>query len=102
MTCEIFDGGIVCGLPERDEFPRDGIVAVGFGHAGLYRDGVLLIDGEDRDEFLTGAECERIAAADPNHKWEIVKAGPLSGATWEREGREVGRWFATRKDGGFA
>ncbi len=109
MTCIISEGAIVCGTPERDEFPRDGVVCVGFGSSGLYRDGECVVDGEARasDEGddrgpLTGEECERIAAADPGHKWEIVKHGPLSGATWQREGVEVGRWFATEKNGGFA
>ena len=91
---------------EIDEFPRDGVVCVGFGASGLYRDGECIIDGEERglddDNYLTGEECERIAAADPSHKWEIVKHGPLKGATWTREGGDIGRWIKTEETGGFA
>lgn len=86
-----------------DEFPCDGIVAVGFGTAGLFCDGELVIDGEARamdDNFLTGAECERIAAADPDRKWEIELFGPLSGATYARQ--RDGRWIVTERNEGFA
>jgi len=100
VTCIVGDGVIVCGAFEPSEFPRDGVVAVGFGYASLCRDGVEFINGEDRDDYLTGEECERIAAADPGHKWEIIKAGPLSGATWERDAS--GRWLQTASDEGFA
>ena len=105
MPCEITDGAIVCTTKERDEFPRDGYVCVGFGMAALLRDGEVFIDGEERMDDgrpLTGAECERIAAADPDHVWTIEKRGPMSGAIWTREGREIGRWMQTTDLGGFA
>lgn len=89
--------------PKPEEFPRDGFVSVGFGLAGLYRDGVMVIDGEDHEyeeDMLTGEKCEEIAAADPNHKWEIVLNGPLSGATYERNAE--GRWLCTSRNEGFA
>lgn len=111
MTCEHItdDEGrlvaIVTTNKERHEFMRDDYVCVGFGSSGLFRDGECVVDGEHRamnDDPLTGEECERIAAADPDHVWTIEKNGPLSGAIWTREGREVGRWFQTEDLGGFA
>ena len=83
-------------------FRPDDVVAVGFGSAGLYRDGVMVADGEaliDTDNPLTGAVCEQIAAADPDHKWEIVLNGPLSGATYERT--TIG-WVLVASNAGFA
>lgn len=88
------------------EFPRDGVVAVGFGVSGLYRDGECIVDGEVRAlgeesmECLTGEECESIASSDPCHKWEIIMYGPLSSATYERS--TDGRWIQTSKGEGFA
>lgn len=49
---------------------------------------------------LTGEECERIASADPDAKWEIVLWGPLSGSTFERQ--LDGRWIKTEENEGFA
>lgn len=76
MACEhIRDeaGNVVAILTtnkEPEEFSRDRVVAVGFGSSGLFRDGECVIDGEERLESdlgeLTGEECERIAAADPD------------------------------------
>ena len=54
----------------------------------------------DDNEELTGAECERIAAADPDHLWQIVMYGPLSGATFTRQ--DDGRWILTDSNEGFA
>ena len=91
-----------CGI-NRAHFGPDDLVAAGFGSAGLYRDGVMVIDGDARaetDEPLTGAECERIASADPGHKWEIVIAAALHGDTFERQ--PDGRWPCTASNNGFA
>ena len=94
---------IACPPPQPKEFHRDAVVAVGFGTACLCRDGHEVVNGEDRIESgdpLTGAECERIAAADPDHLWEIDLHGPLSGATFTRQ--SDGRWILTDSNEGFA
>ena len=107
MSCTTTDGAIVCTNTRPAEFARDSVVAVGFGRAALYRDGLVVIDGEhrlnlDENNLLTGAECEALAARDPDHVWEIVIDGPLSGAVYRREGREIGRWVCIKQTGGFA
>lgn len=94
-----------CPPPQPKEFHRDAVVAVGFGSAALCRDGHEWVNGEDRirdgnEEELTGAECECIAAADPDHLWQIVMHGPLSGATFTRQ--DDGRWILTDSNEGFA
>lgn len=95
---------IACPPPQPKEFHRDSVVAVGFGTAALCRDGHEWVNGEDRiwddNEELTGAECERIAAADPGHLWQIILCGPLSGATFTRQ--DDGRWILTDSNEGFA
>lgn len=96
---------ITCPPPVAKFFEPTMVVAVGFGSSGLYRDGELIVDGEERidsedEEELTGQECERIASADPNHVWEIVLNGPLQGATYTRT--SDGRWPCTKETEGFA
>lgn len=108
MTCQPFVSsgavGIACGLPEPDEFDRDREIAVGFGGALVMRDGVTVLDGEaiaQRDDrYVTGADAEALAVIDPDHLWEIVIIGAMSGATYTRQ--PDGRWIATRHDEGFA
>ena len=107
MTCQPFSSngavGIACGLPEPEEFERDRVIAVGFGGAYVTRDGIEVLDGDAafrRGEGVTGADAETLAVADPDHVWEIVIVGPMSGATYTRQ--PDGRWIATRHDGGFA
>lgn len=36
----------ICPPPQPDEFPRDGVICVGFGTAVVTRDGEVVIDGE--------------------------------------------------------
>lgn len=96
--------GILCGMPEPEEFARDRWIAVGFGAAYVTRDGVEILDGEAliENDGVTGADAEALASRDPDHVWEIVIVGPLSGATYRREGREIGRWLCVKRDAGFA
>lgn len=83
-------------------FPADGLIAVGFGSAGVLRDGMMVADGEDesREDFLTGAHAEAMAAADPEHDWRISIEGPMSGRTYQRQG-EAG-WVLVEQNEGFA
>lgn len=99
--------GIACGQPEPEVFDLDRTIAVGFGAAYVTRDGVEVLDGEramqraqSEADYITGHHAEALASADPDHVWEIVFVGPLSGATFTRQ--PDGRWIATRRDEGFA
>lgn len=108
---------IICPCTPLDEFAPDDIIGVGFGGALLRRDGEVVVDGEryancaakihdlsaglvSPPEFLTGADAERLAAADPDHVWEIHLDAPL----WERKYRRQpgGRWLCVHKGRGFA
>lgn len=100
-------------------FPPDGLIAVGFGYAGVTRDGREVLrepdspdiydaDGEllpedqwpPEPEYPTGADAEALAAADPDHDWRIHIEGPLSGRTYQRQG-EAG-WVLVEQNEGFA
>lgn len=112
-------GCLNCNHTITQTFPMDGIIAVGFGYAGVTKDGHEVLrepdwspayddDGEllpedqqpPEPEYPTGAQAEELAAADPDHDWRIVIDGPLSGRTYQRHGPE--NWVLVEQNMGFA
>jgi len=112
LTCEL-NGAIPI------TFPPEGLIAVGFGYAGVTKDGrevlrepdcpILYDDAgemlpEDQQppepEYPTGADAEKLAAADPDHDWRIHLEGPLSGRVYQRQG-DAG-WVLVEQSEGFA
>jgi hypothetical protein len=83
-------------------FPPDGLIAVGFGFAACTKDGNIVLEEpqDDEAECPTGADAERLAAADPEHDWRIQLEGPLSGRTYQRQG--PGNWVLVEQNRGFA
>ena len=83
--------------------PMEKIIAVGFGVAFVSRDGEQVLDGEsvsDTDGFLTFADAEKMAVADPDHDWRVVLHGPLHGETYQRQGPS--EWNCIERNDGFA
>lgn len=99
------DGCLNCG-PRPSYFPAEGQIAVGFGYAALHRDGEPVYTEPTVDEdtadgaYMTGAQAEAMAAADPDHDWRIVLEGPLSGRTYQRHGPN--EWALVEQNLGFA
>lgn len=101
------DGCRFCGIPPT-QAPMDKIIAVGFGAAFVSRDGEQVLDGERRMEsamegeggYLTFADAERLAVAEPDHDWRVTLHGPLHGETYQRQGPEV--WLCIERNDGFA
>lgn len=98
-----FGGCLNCG-PRPSFFPPDCLIAVGFGFAALMKDGTPVYtepnDAESDDEYMTGAKAEELAAADPDHDWQIVLEAPLSGRTYQRHA--PGEWALIEQNNGFA
>ncbi len=95
-------GCLNCG-PRPSQFPADGVIAVGFGYAGLHKDGSPVWtepNDPDEDALLTGSQAEAMAALDPEHDWQIVLEGPLSGRTYQRHGPN--NWVLIEQNMGFA
>lgn len=92
-------GCLSCGV-RPSFFPADGIIAVGFGYAGLHRDGEPMWTEQDGQEDMTGEQAEAMAAADPDHDWRIVLEGPLSGRTYQRHA--ASEWALIEQNMGFA
>ena len=94
-------GCLNCGV-RPSFFPSDGVIAVGFGYAGLMKDGRTVYaepqDGED--DYMTGAQAEKLATQDPDHDWRIVLEAPLSSRTYQRHG--PGEWALVEQGQGFA
>ena len=96
-------GCLNCGS-RPSQFPGDGVIAVGFGYAGLHRDGEEVYtepyDPETEDAYMTGAQAEAIAAADPDHDWQIVLDAPMSDRVYQRH--DPGEWALVKQGMGFA
>lgn len=95
-----YGGCLNCG-PRPNFFPANGMIAIGFGYAGLHRNREpVYIEPSDSDTYMTGAQAEVIAAADPDHDWQIVIWGPLSSRTYQRHGPD--EWALIAQGKGFA
>lgn len=93
---------LCCGTP-TSVFPADGWIAVGFGAAGVTRDGKEIWsepNDADEDNIWTGADAEKVAAADPDHDWRIFKYAPLYEAVYQRHAE--GQWVLIERGEGFA
>lgn len=97
-------GGCLCCGGRSNEFGPEHIIAVGFGEAGLYKDGTAVYreprEPTPENDYMTGKEAEAFAAEDPDHDWQIVLYGPLSGRTYQRH--EAGKWVLIEQNEGFA
>lgn len=62
------------------------------------RDGEQVWSGDD--EHVLVRRFERKAAQDPDHDWRIEYYGPLSDATYQRQGPK--EWVLIKKGMGFA
>ena len=78
-------------------------LGVGFGFAGVTRDGKIVWAEEPGDEFGDGPTMqtfENMARKDPDHDWRAVEDGPLRNQTWQRHGRNL--WVLVISGEGFA
>lgn len=80
----------------------DHVIGVGFGRAEVCCNGESVLDGEgyEREDWLTVAEAEEAAKANPLGRWTIEIDAPLWSAKWERQGPE--RWVCVDAGEGFA
>lgn len=82
-----------------DVYPQDGLMAVGFSYAVLYRDENRVWIHEDAYEDIQGwmscEQAEKLAASDPDHDWRVVFHGPLSDRIYQRH--SPGQWVLIKK-----
>lgn len=74
-------------------------IAMGFGQGQLRRDGEILWQerkGCGYAACMSYAEAEALAAAEPDHMWEIVLIGPLTTQVYRRIAPR--RWILVRPD----
>ena len=91
-----------CGT-QHAILPMDSIIAVGFGSAGVTKDGKCVWDEQDaptETDYWTVAKAEEVAAADPDHDWRIYIVAPLSERHYQRQGEK--HWVLYEKGMGFA
>lgn len=96
-------GCLHCGY-QHDVLPMDAVIAVGFGSACLTKGQECVYDEQDvpddSDGYMTVAQAEALAKADPDHDWRISLVAPLSERHYQRQGD--GHWVLYEKGEGFA
>ena len=83
--------------------PLDAVIAVGFGSAGVTRDGESVWDeqeGEASGEYWQCSDAEAHAVKDPDADWRISLHGPRHSEVYQRQG--VDQWVLVEKGEGFA
>lgn len=101
MEAGLRSGCLNCG-PQPVTLPMTAWIAVGFGFAGVTRDGAAVYSegGIPDSEDWTAQDAEDEALKDPDHDWRIVYHGPLSEAEYQRHA--AGEWVLISKGMGFA
>lgn len=85
------------------EAPMNMVIAVGFGSAMVFKGKEIIYDEhrcEREEDYMTVADVEKLAIADPDHDWRIEKIGPLHGETFQRHA--PGKWVCIESNQGFA
>ena len=78
-------------------------IAVGFGMAGIFKDGKPIWMEDSKTEFQempTLRKFELMARKDPDHDWQAIMEGPLSGRPYQRHGPN--QWMLVKQRLGFA
>lgn len=79
----------------------DAYVAVGFGIAQIVRNDEVIYDEMHAEVWKKLSEFEEMAQKDaPETHWLCILDGPLSGVTYERQGKNL--WVAIERNEGFA
>lgn len=96
-------GCLTCG-PQPVTLALDACIAVGFGAAGVTKDGETVwefdMNAEPDDSECMLVRFENMAAVDPDHDWRAFFHGPLSEAEYQRQ--DVASWVLVKKGMGFA
>lgn len=76
-------------------------IAVGFGYAGIHRDGVAVWSESNYidEDCMTFADATRMALAEPGTEWTVVMDAPLWSAKWRWDGAV---WAVVETGLGFA
>lgn len=92
---------MTCGLRPTALRP-DALIAVGFGAAGVTRDGLEIWSdvGVEIDDCRTVQDAEDEALKNPDYDWRVFFCGPLSDAEYQRRG--AGHWVLIKQGPGFA
>lgn len=104
VTKDNLHTGCLCCSTAAMIAPLDMIIAVGFGVAQAWKGDELIYSeahsDEDEVEYMTVGELEKLADADPEHDWRIIKYGPMHGETFQRQGKD--KWVCVESNQGFA
>jgi hypothetical protein len=87
----------------HSSLPLAAIIAVGFGSASCTKGKETIYEERDTPEgqyYKTCGDMEKLAAADPDHDWQISFYAPLYESAYQRQGEN--HWVLIKKGMGFA
>ena len=94
---------LCCGAI-HDTLPPDALIAVGFGLANATRDGEIVyaepLGDYEESDLKSCTDIEEMAAADPDHDWQISFFAPFYESVYQRH--SAGHWVLIHKGMGFA
>jgi hypothetical protein len=76
------------------------VVAVGFGCAQITKDGAVIFDEMNAEDFHELSEFEAMAKADPDHDWRLILEAPLRSQVYQRHADDA--WVLIESGMGFA
>lgn len=95
-----FGGCLNCGY-QYDVMPLDATIAVGFGYAGVTKNGKeIYSESDNKGKDWTCQDAENEAIKEPDNDWRIHLDAPLSERHYQRQGKN--RWVLYGKGNGFA
>lgn len=87
-----------CPPPPEESLSLETRLSVGFGWVSVQCDGQTIWHGDNDRKKLKSVE--RQARREPYRRWTVEFYGPMSGAIYERKGRD--EWVLISKNAGFA
>ena len=93
-------GCLNCGQ-QHQIIPMQSIIAVGFGYAGVTKNGEDIYEEPDDEEKMWSVQdAENLAKQDADNDWRIHLIAPLSERHYQRQGDN--EWVLYAKGMGFA
>jgi hypothetical protein len=93
---------LTCGCGSHDTIGMERIIGVGFGDAGVMKDGDCIWNegNGNEDELWQVKDAEVLAVKEPDCDWRIYYHAPLYDAEYQRQGEA--HWVLVSKGLGFA
>lgn len=80
--------------------PLDMFIAVGFGEAQILKNGEIVFDENNFDDYHQLSEFEEMAKLEPDAEWICLLNAPCYSSKWQRQSEGI--WVCIETGTGFA